>query len=88
MKEASYSKTLRQCADIADERQEQYGDVKGNFIEIQQILSAAFGIELSLTEIAKVMIATKLSREKHKPKQDNRQDCVNYMAILDYLYEL
>jgi len=48
---ASYSHILRQCADIADEREAQYGDVQKNFADISAICKTAFGLDLSPTQI-------------------------------------
>lgn len=80
--EASYAHHLRQCADIADEREPQYGNVLDNLRDTQMILHAMFGLKLSPVEIAKVMIAIKTSREKHHHKKDNLLDNINYHAIL------
>ena len=79
---ASYSPILRQCADIADERESQYGDVAKNFAEIVAICEAIFGLTLTQRQVAQVMIAVKLSRERHKHKPDNLIDAINYLAIL------
>lgn len=85
MDNCSYAKILRECADIADERQEQYGDVTQNFEDVRDICRAMFGIELTVQEVAKIMIAIKWSREKHQSKHDNLIDAVNYTAILAHL---
>lgn len=84
-KKAGYGAILRECADIADERQAQYGDAKKNFQETADILKAMFGLSLSPVEIVKVMIAVKWSRQLHKPKKDNLLDATNYTAILAHL---
>lgn len=78
----TYYHTLEEAAKIAKERQESYGDFRENFADVSAICKTAFGIDLSPTEIIKVMIAVKLSREKHKPKHDNMIDTVNYAAML------
>jgi hypothetical protein len=78
---ASYSPILRQCADIADEREAQYGDVSKNFDDISAICKTAFGLTLSPTQIMQVMVAVKLSRNLHKPKADNLLDAINYLAM-------
>ena len=40
----AYGTILRECANIADERQTQYGDVKRNFQETADIHNAMFGL--------------------------------------------
>lgn len=79
---ASYSHILRQCADIADEREQQYGDVAQNFADISEICKTTFGLVLSPSQIMQVMVAVKLARNRHKPKADNLLDAVNYLAML------
>ena len=76
-----YWNLLTECAKIAQEREEYYGNVEDNFTNIQEILRVAFWIEMSLEDITKVMIATKLSRNKNKFKEDNYVDMINYLAI-------
>ena len=77
-----YQNTLEVCIQIANERQEHYGDPKQNFEEVREILKITFGLDLTLEQICKVMLAVKLSREKNKHKADNLLDLINYTAIL------
>jgi len=80
-----YAEILRQCADIAEERGEKYGDVILNFQDISNILATMFGMSLNMEEICKVFIATKISREKNAHQEDNLLDWINYTAILLYI---
>ena len=82
-----YTKILQDCINIAEEREESYGDILTNFTEIQTILLCNFKIELSIEEIANVFIAIKIARNKHKHSEDNIKDLINYFAILQYLHE-
>jgi hypothetical protein len=81
-KPASYGHLLRECADIADDREEHYGEIKKNYESISAFCRSMFGLELTPSQIVKVMIATKWARHLHHPKKDNLMDAVNYTAIL------
>jgi len=78
-----YWDTLTEAAKIAEERQESYGNIEENFKEISDISKSMFGLEVSEAEICKVMIAVKVARQKHKHKDDNIVDMINYIAILN-----
>jgi len=77
----NYWNILKDSAKIAEERQEQYGDIKENCDNISAILETAFKLSLSSKQIAEVMIATKLARNLHKESDDNTADLINYIAI-------
>lgn len=83
----SYWENLEKSAEIAKDRQEQYGDIIKNFEKISEILEVTFGLKLTPTQIAEVQIATKLSRNLHKEKDDNTHDAINYMAIRSELFK-
>ena len=76
-----YSSILEDCAKIAKERQKQYGSAGDSMQLTCDILDITFGIKLTVTELAKVLVALKLSREKFQHKDDNIIDSINYMAI-------
>ena len=80
--ENDYSYVLKEAAALAEERGAQYGSSEKNFESIQSLLKDMFGLDLSVEEIVKVMIAVKFSREKNKHKADNLIDIVNYVAML------
>lgn len=79
---ASYSPHLRRAAEIADEREPQYGSVLDNLADTAMIAKAMFNLDITPVQLAQVMIAFKTSREKHSHKQDNIIDNINYHAIL------
>ena len=82
MPKPKYTKVLDECSQIAEEREGEYGEIRSNLEEIQEILSSNFEIDMLLDEIVKVFIATKIAREKYKHKEDNIKDLINYYAIL------
>lgn len=72
---------------VNGERNAQYNDPKISFKLYSDICNTAFGIELSPSDVAKVMIAIKLGREKYKHKRDNLVDLTGYTEILNRLLE-
>lgn len=80
-----YSSILRDCIRTGEERVASYGSVIDNFKEMAAIHNAMFGGELKPSDLCKVLIATKVSREKYKHKEDNLIDQINYNAILLFL---
>lgn len=78
---SNYSEILANCAKVAQERQEQYGSAGDSMQLACDILDVAFGIKLKVSELAKVLVALKLSREKFLHKDDNIIDSINYLAI-------
>ncbi len=77
----NYTKILKKCVKIADERQSQYGEASDGIKSANSILKAAFGINITEKEFCYVIIALKLSRQKEKHKDDNILDIINYLAI-------
>ena len=82
---ASYSKFLRECAEIADDRAEKYGDIRENFERTSVLCKAMFGLDLTAVQVVQVLIAVKWAREKFRPSKDNRLDAANYTTILHSL---
>jgi hypothetical protein len=80
-KEENYYDILNDCAKIAKERQASYGKASDSLQLCSDILDTTFGIKLTNSEIALVLVALKLSREKFNKKEDNILDCINYLAI-------
>lgn len=70
--------------DIAEEREDQYGDANQSLDIASEIYRAMFGEEMEPERIAKVMIALKWARQRKKKKKDNLLDSINYTAILAY----
>lgn len=81
VKEKNYADTLRQCAKIAKERQEQYGNAVPSIQIACDILKVSFGIELTVKQFCYVLVALKLSRQANQHKDDNILDTINYLAI-------
>lgn len=82
-----YWELLTECAEIAQERWASYWDILNNFQDICKILQVNYWLVLKPSDIIKVMIATKISRQKNKHKKDNLVDNINYTAILLYFLE-
>jgi|TARA_R100001530_G_scaffold134003_2_gene108173 hypothetical protein len=77
----NYIKTLEDCAKIAQERQDQYGEATDSIKLACNILKTTFNIELTPKEFCYVLVALKLSREHNQKKDDNILDSINYLAI-------
>ena len=69
------------------DRRNDYNEPKENFEDASMILKSNFDIELKPSDIIKVLISLKLSREKYKHKYDNLLDTIGYIAILHELLE-
>lgn len=54
---------------------------------VSALLSDKLKEDLVAEDIAKIMIAVKLSRETNKPKRDNRSDMAGYALVLDMIVE-
>ena len=83
----NYTNILEDCIKIANERQASYGESSSSLQKTCDILRVAFNIELTTPELALVLVALKLSREKNQHKDDNIKDCINYLAIYLHTYE-
>lgn len=70
---------------VNGDRNDQYGDPNIAFAEYKNILYSTFGIELSETDICKVLMSIKLGRLKHKYKRDSIVDLCGYAEILNRL---
>lgn len=77
----NYTKVLEECIKIANERQEQYGKADESIQICSNLLRDIFKIDLSVSQIAKVLVCLKLSREANAHKEDNLLDIINYLAI-------
>lgn len=76
-----YADFLKECAEIAEQRGEKYGDVVENFEHTACICYLVFGIEITPIQITQVLRAVKMSREKFAHQPDNILDDINYAAI-------
>ncbi len=76
-----YWDIFKELAKIGKERGKYYGEATENMADTCKILKEAFGITLAPHQLALVMVAVKLSREKNRHKKDNLIDAANYIAI-------
>ena len=76
-----YAVILEECAKIARERQEQYGEASKSIKLATEILDSMFGIKLTPKQFCYVIVALKMSREKFNHKEDNIKDTINYLAM-------
>ena len=72
---------------VNNDRNEQYGDAKEAFTIYSDICKANFGLELTPSEVCKVLMAVKLGRLKYKYKRDSLVDLCGYAEILSKLEE-
>ncbi len=78
----TYWKILDECATIAKEREEQYGNFVDNFEQVKEVYDAISSTPLTVKQIFDVLIAVKLARRKFNPAHmDNDLDIINYMAM-------
>jgi hypothetical protein len=63
---------------VAGDRQADYGDMRASFGRIATIWSAILDTRVSPRDVARCMIALKLSRDLHRPKRDNLVDIAGY----------
>lgn len=76
---------------IYGDRQASYGNPRPNFTRQAIIWTGllhhklADGEHLEPDDVARCMVGTKLARDVHAPKRDNRVDMAGYAAVLDRL---
>lgn len=68
-------------------RQDTYGHPIIDFSRTARMWSALKDIEFTPSDVAKFMIALKLSRETNLPKRDNRVDMAGYILTLNMVEE-
>lgn len=73
---------------VGGERQEQYGDVRESFIHISELWSAYLGKQLSVFDVAHLMMLLKISRNSHNIKRDNLTDVCGYARCAEKLLEV
>jgi hypothetical protein len=78
---AKYTKYLKECIKVAEERGGDYNAPEYNYVDISNICKVAFGFDITPVQLTQVMQATKLSRNKYKFKEDNLIDNINYTAM-------
>jgi len=78
----NYYDIMRNAAEIFNERNPKYGDMRVGMNNVAQIASIITGIELTAHDVALVLHAVKLSRlGADRKNPDHYIDGVNYMAF-------
>ncbi|MBS1771136.1 MAG: hypothetical protein JSS77_15915 [Acidobacteria bacterium] len=75
---------------VTGPKAEAYGTWLSNMTRAADILNTVYGIDLAPTDIVRVLLAVKLSRDFHKPQRDNPVDIAGYysgLAELDARYK-
>tara|TARA_R100000687_G_scaffold30529_1_gene25252 strand:- start:333 stop:629 length:297 start_codon:yes stop_codon:yes gene_type:complete len=72
---------------VMGDRGVNYGHPIVDFSRTAKIWTALKDVEFSASDVAKFMIAVKLSRETNNPKRDNRVDIAGYALTLDMVEE-
>lgn len=63
-----------------------YGSPLENDTRIANLMRALFGWPVEPTDIWQIMVLTKLSRERVRPKRDNRTDTAGYAEVGDWIH--
>jgi len=80
------NKYLKEVDDlISDVRRKDYGSIKDNMRDTNDIFEVMTEMNLSVEESILFMVAHKLAREKYKHKKDNIIDAIGYLVL--YLEE-
>lgn len=72
---------------VKGERGKNYGHPMVDFSRIAKLWGALKDVHFTPSDVAKFMIAVKLSRETNRPKKDNRIDIAGYALTLDMIEE-
>lgn len=70
-----------------NDRNEQYGSITESFNLYSEICKVNFNLEIEPYQIAQILMAIKLGRQKFKHKDDNLIDLAGYTKILAVLLE-
>jgi hypothetical protein len=81
MSKDNYTRVLKGCIELADNRMESYGDPAESMQDACDILKKIYKIDLTIQQMCYVLICLKDSREMQSHKRDNLEDKINYMAI-------
>lgn len=77
----NYTAILKECIEVANDRQEKYDDPIVSMQIACNILEKAFKIKLTVEEMSLVLVALKFSRGIKSYNEDNIVDAINYLAI-------
>lgn len=78
---------LAEAAATIKERQANYDHPAKNFARIAKMWSAILDVEVTAKDVALMMIALKITREKHAHDPDNSLDILGYKMCLEQLEE-
>lgn len=70
---------------VHGDRNADYGHPADNDARIAGLMRALFGWDVKPADIWQVMVLTKLSRERTRPKRDNRVDIAGYAEVGDWI---
>jgi hypothetical protein len=83
---ANVSDALRECADVFEQRAQEYGDITSSFERAASVATKLCGEAISPADVVRVLIAVKLSRLSHQPTHaDSMIDLSVYAQILRVL---
>jgi hypothetical protein len=83
MKKKPQPTAIKIAGDVVDvNRQMQYGDPVVNRVA-DAIIASTMGVEVSPSDICRVLIAMKMRRSAVNDKQDTRVDIIGHTEILD-----
>lgn len=69
----------------SEERQREYGNFPDSMLKAAKIATELCNKEITQDDMYKIMVALKLSRIAHKPKEDSLLDAVAYLAAFNDL---
>lgn len=72
---------------VGGDRRKDYGDVRESFLRIADMWSAYLGYQITVSDVAHMMILLKVSRNRHALKRDNLTDVCGYSRCLEMLME-
>lgn len=70
---------------VAGDRQKEYGDIRECFIHISELWSAYLGKQISIFDVAHMMMLLKISRNRHDIKRDGLVDIAGYARCAELL---
>lgn len=84
--EAEGPTVLERAAELVDgPRQESYGHPADSFERAAQAWSAVLGHHVSPRAVCQCLIALKLVRDAHSPKEDNIVDIAGYARVIELI---
>lgn len=83
------SETILQEAEriVGGDRRKDYGDVRESFLRIADMWSGYLGHQITVSDVAHMMILMKVSRNAKKFKRDNLVDICGYARCAEMLLE-